>query len=57
MKIKYPIEHGNIKDFDDMKLIWNHVAKELKAPYKDVLSLSSDLIRDWMVRAESRAFY
>jgi actin-related protein len=39
MKIKYPIEHGNIKDFDDMKLVWSYVAKELKANYKDVAEL------------------
>ena len=32
LKIKYPIEHGIVNDWDDMEKIWTHVlGKELKA--------------------------
>lgn len=35
MNISYPMEHGIIKDFDDMKAIWNHIYSELKLSKKE----------------------
>ena len=30
IKLTYPIEHGIVKDWDDMEAIWRHVFEELK---------------------------
>lgn len=35
LKISYPIEHGVIENWDDMRSIWRHVYTELKAVSKE----------------------
>jgi actin-related protein len=37
LKIKYPIEHGIVTDWDDMERIWQHIySEELKAMPEEV---------------------
>lgn len=36
LKIKYPIEHGIVKDWGDMEQIWNHAYSELRCQAEDV---------------------
>lgn len=37
LKIRYPLEHGIVTDWEDMELIWQHVyAQELKTLSEDV---------------------
>ena len=38
LKIKYPIEHGVVTDWDDMKSIWKYAYQELHIPTEDVRS-------------------
>jgi len=35
LKISYPIEHGVVENWDDMKSIWRHVYTELKQVSKE----------------------
>jgi centractin len=37
LKIKYPMEHGIVTDWDDMEKIWNWIyAEELATPSEEV---------------------
>ena len=36
LKIKYPLEHGVVKDWADMERIWNHTYGELRCAAEDV---------------------
>ncbi len=36
LKIKYPIEHGIVKDWTDMEQIWNYTYSELKCQAEEV---------------------
>lgn len=36
LKIRYPIEHGIIKDWNDMENIWHHTYSELKCQAEQV---------------------
>ena len=38
LKIKYPIEHGIVQDWDDMEKIWQHI-------YSDELKTMSEEVR------------
>jgi actin-related protein len=35
LKLKYPIQHGVIKNWQDMELIWNYCYKELQVNPKE----------------------
>jgi len=37
LKIKYPLEHGIVKDWADMERIWNHTYSELRCAAEDLL--------------------
>ncbi len=39
LKIKYPIEHGIVKDWQSMEAIWNYTYSELRAPPEEVSNL------------------
>lgn len=42
LKIRYPLEHGIVTDWDDMEKIWQHVyTEELKTLSEEVYSCSS----------------
>lgn len=45
LKIKYPLEHGVVTDWDDMERIWQHV-------YTDELKTLSEEVRDTISIAE-----
>jgi centractin len=39
LKIKYPLEHGIVTDWDDMERIWQHIyTEELKSLPEEVIS-------------------
>ena len=35
VKLNYPIEHGVVKDWDEMEAIWRYIFEELKVNPKD----------------------
>ena len=41
MKIKYPIEHGIVMDWDDMEQIWNWVYTEELGTLSEEVSIFS----------------
>ena len=51
LKIKYPMEHGIVTDWEDMEKIWRHVyEKELGTPIEEV---SSGWLAGWLTRKRS----
>lgn len=49
LKIRYPLEHGIVTDWDDMERIWHHVyTEELKTLSEDVgTAICSTSAADW----------
>lgn len=37
LKIKYPVEHGVVTDWNDMEAIWNYTYSELRVQSEEVL--------------------
>lgn len=35
LKLNYPIEHGIVRDWKDMEILWRHVFDELKVSPKE----------------------
>ena len=46
LKIKYPMEHGIVTDWDDMERIWQHV-------YTEELKILSEEVNRWNPVSES----
>src|SRR5690242_9353259 len=40
LKIKYPVEHGIVKDWMDMENIWNYTYSELRCQAEEVMFIS-----------------
>lgn len=51
LKIRYPLEHGIVTDWDDMERIWQHVyTEELKTLSEDVCAATHPLSAHHVVR-------
>ena len=54
-KLSYPMEHGNVTNWDDMEKIWGYIFKEMKVSASQHPILLSEPIENPMVNREKTA--